>query len=112
MYRIYMLFTWCLPGKPQVFPWLKPGVPMEDRPQPRKLENCISPGESLENRSSPGFPLGKTWNPGPGEMRKDRLSPGENLGETRNSPGFPLVKSWNSGPDGPFWGNRGKPKMA
>ena len=79
MYAKYLLFTWCLPGKPQVFPWLKPGVSMEDRPQPRKLENCIPPGESLENRSSPGFPLGKTWNSGPGEMREDRLSPGEKL---------------------------------
>ncbi len=76
------------------------------------MENCIPPGEILENRSSPGFPMGKTWNSGPGEMRKDRLSPGENLGKTRFFPGFPLGKSWNSGPDGPFWGNGGKPKMA
>ena len=102
----------CPPGVYLINPWKIPGENLENTRFSPGLENCISPGESLENRFSPGIFQGKTWNPGPGEMREDRLSPGENLGKTRFSPGFPLVKSWNSGPDGPFWRNHGKPKMA
>jgi len=102
----------CPPGVYLENPWEIPGENLENTRFSPGLGNCIPPGENLSDRFSPGFPLVKTWNPGPGGGRKDRLSPGENLGETRFSPGFPLVKSWNSDPDGPFWGNRGKPKMA
>ena len=63
---------------------------MEDRPQPSKLENCIPPGESLENRSSPGFPWGKPGIPALVKCGKT----GFPQGKTRGKPCFPQVSPW------------------